>query len=221
MKTWSIGDRVETKARANEPWVPGAIHDIDSEGTLWITDDRGQVAVSRRATWPKVQACRKPAPKPRLLMRPPPPPVDQAALEGVARSLGRQPPQEPREFKPQPKPKEPGRSLEYMAHVRTGACIAANCTEINGTHAHHAGPKGTHAIARKVSDGYCVSLCHECHRFFHDHGHLPGMTRDHTERAFDQAQATTLRSWFDRLSYEEQRDALVLWFDESCRHASE
>lgn len=63
-------------------------------------------------------------------------------------------------------------------------------------HAHHFMP-GDKGMGTKVSDYFTVPLCSRCHRFFHDHGTLLGMTRDRTEALFHRAQARMLAQWLE------------------------
>lgn len=56
----------------------------------------------------------------------------------------------------------------YLAFVRLHPCCSCGATR--DIEAHHTGRRG---MGQKAADSTAVPLCRGCHRYFHDHGHLP------------------------------------------------
>jgi hypothetical protein len=196
--TYTEGDRIEIRESAGGMWKEATVTDVEP-GKFFAVIGNTVYEITSRMTWPKHRLSAKPAPKVRL-MRPPPPiagPVDgfaeaSAKLEGVARALGWQPPQPARDFKPQPKPLPPDRNLGYLKWVAMQPCCLTG--EEGRSEAHHwfGGAKG---MGQKVSDWHVCPLTPEMHRYWHDHGHLPDMTREQSETLFYRTQARLLALW--------------------------
>jgi hypothetical protein len=87
----------------------------------------------------------------------------------------------------------------YLKFVASMSCM--HCMESRGVVAHHHGPRG---IGIKADDYHTVPLCPKCHRYFHDHGVLPGRTKEATELDHWKAQAFLLVQW---LRMDEAKDA--------------
>lgn len=105
-----------------------------------------------------------------------------------------------------PKPAAPLRSAPYLAFVRRHVC--AHCKRGEDIHAHHWGEKGTHGLARKVSDYSTVPLCARCHRHVHDTGLLPELDQRTTFDVLRKSKAELLEEWIvtRRARAEERRD---------------
>jgi 5-methylcytosine-specific restriction endonuclease McrA len=82
---------------------------------------------------------------------------------------------------------------DYIRYVRAFPCCGCGAEDVEIHHFMH-GDKGT---GMKVSDFYTVPLCFRCHRQFHDHGTLPGLSRDRTEAVFYRAMARMLKQWIE------------------------
>lgn len=198
MKTWNIGDRVQTKASASERWVDGAVSMLDDGDVYVDSGSMGVVIVSRRQTWPKIQASNRLPPKVRHLPAPPPPIVepDPYLVEMLRRHTMEKDVAvvmaTPRPFLPQPKPLPPDRNLGYLKWVAMQPCCLTG--EEGRSEAHHwfGGAKG---MGQKVADWHVCPLTPEAHRHWHDHGHLPGMTRAESETLFYRTQARLLAMW--------------------------
>ncbi len=225
--TYTEGDRVEIKFTARSVWHPGIVaHVGDGSISVRIGDDVHLVSHAR--TWPKLQATKKAAPR---VVHMPAPPV--AALDdgnddgpiyggGGHFAPGLLVPVPMREFKPQPKPLPPGRSLEYLAFVRTQPCmVAAHVGKLTsdvgcegGLHAHHAAPKGHKSMGAKCSDFYAVPLCDRHHlQWWHQKGYLPPFTHDGTMEMFAMEQRRLLTVWIRRLDDAEQTAMMVAWLE--------
>ena len=99
------------------------------------------------------------------------------------------------------------RSEAYLAYVRKHPCCLCGASPSEAHHwSHHGGVMGA-----KVDDYRTVPLCQEHHRYWHDHGTLPGMDRDTSEQALLREQAWLLRAWFDNETpnYGDMVDALI------------
>jgi len=109
-------------------------------------------------------------------------------------------------IRPVPKPVTL-RSEPYLAYVRKHPCCLCGASPSEAHHwSHHGGVMGS-----KVDDYRTVPLCTEHHRYWHDHGTLPGMEREHSEAALMREQAWLLRAWLDNnvAHYGDQVDALI------------
>lgn len=109
-------------------------------------------------------------------------------------------------LRPVPKPATL-RSNPYLAYVRKHPCCLCGASPSEAHHwSHHGGVMGA-----KVDDYRTVPLCQEHHRYWHDHGTLPGMDRDTSEQALLREQAWLLRAWFDNETpnYGDMVDALI------------
>lgn len=58
------------------------------------------------------------------------------------------------------------RSKEYLAHVRTYACLKCQSPWPSAHHVTYAQTKG---MSLKVGDEWAVPLCHTCHMHLHAH----------------------------------------------------
>ena len=99
------------------------------------------------------------------------------------------------------------RSEPYLAYVRKHPCCLCGATPSEAHHwSHHGGVMGS-----KVDDYRTVPLCQEHHRYWHDHGTLPAMDREHSEAALMREQAWLLRAWLDNntVHYSDKVDALI------------
>lgn len=101
-----------------------------------------------------------------------------------------------REFNRIVKENTPERSEAYKAFVRSQPCIVSGAR--SGIEAHHWSPRGSKGMGSKVSDFSCVPLHHAEHRYWHDKGHLRGMTRAESEALMVETQER-LRAMFERL----------------------
>ena len=99
-------------------------------------------------------------------------------------------------------------SAAYLAYVRKHVCCFCGAPSPSEAHhwSHHGGVMGA-----KVDDYRTVPLCQEHHRYWHDHGTLPEMDREHSEAALLREQAWLLRAWLDNntVHYGDQVDALI------------
>ena len=99
-------------------------------------------------------------------------------------------------------------SPAYLAYVRKHVCCFCGAPSPSEAHhwSHHGGVMGA-----KVDDYRTVPLCQEHHRYWHDHGTLPEMDREHSEAALLREQAWLLRAWLDNntVHYGDQVDALI------------
>lgn len=94
-----------------------------------------------------------------------------------------------------PKPPKRWESPPYRAYVRSwGICACCNTRETTDDpiEASHHGP---HGMARKSDDTRCIPLLRSHHRYYHDHGTFPGMTREETDRRAVQWAAAVLPQW--------------------------
>ncbi len=80
----------------------------------------------------------------------------------------------------------------YLAYVRKHPCCL--CGRSEGIEAHHWSHHGG-VMGAKVDDYRTVPLCQEHHRYWHDHGTLPGRSRDMSEAVFVCAQRSLLSEW--------------------------
>ena len=108
-------------------------------------------------------------------------------------------------LRPVPKPVTL-RSEPYLAYVRKHPCCLCGATPSEAHHwSHHGGVMGN-----KVDDYRTVPLCTEHHRYWHDHGTLPGMERVGSERHFVIHQSVLLSEWCDgRVPSVHMVDALI------------
>lgn len=74
----------------------------------------------------------------------------------------------------------PWRSPAYLAWIRSLPCCV--CGAPPQSEASHHGPRG---VSQKATDLRAVPLCGDDHRHWHQHGTLPGRTRDQSERFLD------------------------------------
>jgi hypothetical protein len=83
-------------------------------------------------------------------------------------------------------------SPQYLAYVRRHACCHCGAPGPSEPHhwSHHGGSTGM-----KPDDFRTVPLCQEHHRYWHDHGMLPGLDRVASEALFVETQYTLLRGW--------------------------
>lgn len=82
-------------------------------------------------------------------------------------------------------------SEPYLAYVRKHPCCLCGATPSEAHHwSHHGGVMGA-----KVDDYRTVPLCQEHHRYWHDHGTLPGMDRVESELYFMRHQRLLLVAW--------------------------
>lgn len=109
-------------------------------------------------------------------------------------------------IRPVPKPVTL-RSEPYLAYVRKHPCCL--CGRSEGIEAHHWSHHGG-VMGSKVDDYRTVPLCTEHHRYWHDHGTLPGMERVGSERHFVIHQSVLLSEWCDgRVPSVHMVDALI------------
>ena len=101
----------------------------------------------------------------------------------------------PSELRSVPKPPKPWRSSAYRAFVADMPCCITG--ETDDVEAHHHGP---HAMGQKASDAWCIPLSRAMHRYFHDHGTFPDMTREETDRYAVMQQVVCLASWCERIN---------------------
>lgn len=93
--------------------------------------------------------------------------------------------------------RQPWRSREYLAFVRRvgreEGCI--NCEAREEIEAAHFGPDGGGSL--KPSDCYAAPICRCCHRSegWHQHGTLPGRTREESEDLQRRAQLRLMCRW--------------------------
>lgn len=108
-------------------------------------------------------------------------------------------------IRPVPKPVTL-RSEPYLAYVRKHPCCLCGASPSEAHHwSHHGGVMGS-----KVDDYRTVPLCQEHHRYWHDHGTLPGMDRVGSERHFVIHQSVLLSEWCDgRVPSVHMVDALI------------
>lgn len=108
-------------------------------------------------------------------------------------------------IRPVPKPVTL-RSEPYLAYVRKHPCCLCGATPSEAHHwSHHGGVMGN-----KVDDYRTVPLCTKHHRYWHDHGTLPGMERVGSERHFVIHQSVLLSEWCDgRVPSVHMVDALI------------
>lgn len=109
-------------------------------------------------------------------------------------------------LRPVPKPVTL-RSEPYLAYVRKHPCCLCGAPGPSEAHhwSHHGGVMGN-----KVDDYRTVPLCQEHHRYWHDHGTLPGMERVGSERHFVIHQSVLLSEWCDgRVPSVHMVDALI------------
>ena len=85
-------------------------------------------------------------------------------------------------------------SAAYLAYVRKHPCCLCGTPGPSEAHhwSHHGGVMG-----RKVDDYRTVPLCQEHHRYWHDHGTLPGHDRVGSEGRFLLTQRALLTAWTD------------------------
>ena len=84
-------------------------------------------------------------------------------------------------------------SPAYLAYVRKHPCCLCGASPSEAHHwSHHGGVMGS-----KVDDYRTVPLCTEHHRYWHDHGTLPGHDRVGSEGRFLLTQRALLTSWTD------------------------
>ena len=96
-------------------------------------------------------------------------------------------------LRPVPKPVTL-RSDPYLAYVRKHPCCL--CGRSEGIEAHHWSHHGG-VMGSKVDDYRTVPLCTEHHRYWHDHGTLPGHDRVGSEGRFLLTQRALLTAWTD------------------------
>lgn len=98
-------------------------------------------------------------------------------------------------FKLRPVPKPITlRSAPYLAYVRSHPCCL--CGRSEGVEAHHWSHHGG-VMGAKVDDYRTVPLCTEHHRYWHDHGTLPGHSRRISEAIMLQEQRRLMMEWID------------------------
>ena len=111
-----------------------------------------------------------------------------------------------RALRPVPKPVTL-RSEPYLAYVRNHPCCL--CGRSEGIEVHHWSHHGG-VMGAKVDDYRTVPLCQEHHRYWHDHGTLPGMERDASEVMLLRFQRDAVEGWtITRLSDGDMVDALI------------
>lgn len=94
-------------------------------------------------------------------------------------------------MRPVPKPVTL-RSDPYLAYVRRHPCCL--CGRSEGIEAHHWSHHGG-VMGAKVDDYRTVPLCQEHHRYWHDHGVLPGHDRVGSEWLLRRVQRELLVEW--------------------------
>ena len=93
-------------------------------------------------------------------------------------------------IRPVPKPVTL-RSEPYLAYVRKHPCCLCGASQSEAHHwSHHGGVMGA-----KVDDYRTVPLCTEHHRYWHDHGVLPGHDRVGSEWLLRRVQRELLVEW--------------------------
>ncbi len=93
-------------------------------------------------------------------------------------------------MRPVPKPVTL-RSEPYLAYVRKHPCCLCGASPSEAHHwSHHGGVMGA-----KVDDYRTVPLCQEHHRYWHDHGTLPGHDRVGSEWLLRRVQRELLVEW--------------------------
>lgn len=85
----------------------------------------------------------------------------------------------------------PLRDGDYLAHVRRRACCA--CGAPPPSEAAHLGPRG---IGQKTDDRRTAPLCSACHRYWHDHGRLPELSREESENVQLRTQLELVLGWY-------------------------
>lgn len=86
------------------------------------------------------------------------------------------------------------RDAEYRRFVSEQPCL--RCWADGPCDPHHWAPRKS--MGKKPPDYRCVPLCHDCHRYFHDHGRLHGWTPDDTRSAFLDWQVRLIMRWVTR-----------------------
>lgn len=79
---------------------------------------------------------------------------------------------------------------DFLDFVRQQRCMVPGCNK--RAEPHHFGRRG---MSQKCSDYETVPACREHHRYFHDHGYLPGMDRKQTFDAFRAQSAELLERY--------------------------
>ena len=127
--------------------------------------------------------------------------LDQAPLVSIADIVARS----TSTLRPVPKPVTL-RSEAYLAYVRKHPCCLCGASPSEAHHwSHHGGVMGA-----KVDDYRTVPLCTEHHRYWHDHGTLPGMDRVGSEEVFLWHQRSLLATWcIGKVSDGDMVDALI------------
>ena len=97
-------------------------------------------------------------------------------------------------------------SPAYLAYVRKHPCCLCGAPGPSEAHhwSHHGGVMGA-----KVDDYRTVPLCQEHHRYWHDHGTLPGRTRAGSENLFKYHQRRLLVEWDVTIDDGDMIDALI------------
>ena len=97
------------------------------------------------------------------------------------------------------------RSESYLNFVRSNPCQKPGCASHAPSEAHHWHPteKG---MGRKPSDQWTLSLCRRCHRYYHDHGVLEGLTTHETWDVFVTAQWRLMGKWISNYCNERETD---------------
>ena len=104
----------------------------------------------------------------------------------------------PARLLPVPKDPPPVRSDAYRDFIRSLVCIGC-ARENRPVEAHH---EGSHPLGVKTDDLLCVPLCaglDGCHRFYTDHNHLPGRSREESLCLMEGAQWVLLVEFVRRL----------------------
>ena len=83
----------------------------------------------------------------------------------------------------------------YLEYVRRHRCCFVGCDTTPPSQPHHYPAKGMGGA--NGDDRLTVPLCALHHRFFHDHGHLPGDSKEQTANYFLRLQLDLLLTYLD------------------------
>ncbi len=157
-------------ARGLGGWRPGTVTGIDGRD-FTVVDSRGNEYVTRQVRQPKASKAaatsrrrtptgggRRAAP---AVIPGPKPKTVRLSPEAVSREVER---------------RGPWRCPEYLDYVRAQPC--AVCKAPPQSEASHHGRRG---IGQKADDSLAIALCAVDHAFWHQHGLLPGRTREESD----------------------------------------
>lgn len=188
----AIGDVVEWKREGDPslgPWRVGTlVVRLGRGGT--VRDKRGREHPATRVREVKTSKRSRPAPRARMtigvdvggpsttvrtLVRPP---TVRLASEAIDRAIAK---------------RGAWRSTAYLDYIRALPCCVCGAPPFSDP-SHH----GRHATSRKPDDFTCVPMCREHHGHFHQHGVLPGRTREQTDIFVERTAFRLLGSFLKR-----------------------